>query len=192
MNKAVVIIGFLVVSCICFMLMIMGVGVYLYKANEQVNNVSTFQECVDAGNPVMLSYPTQCITPDGKSFTEDIYNDDAGEGCVDACGNGICDTEICFTPDCPCYETSFSCPIDCSESDDADLNGPSNSDSTDDDPVVGMPNPASEYCVENGGTSKTESSQGGERGICVFNDGSQCDEWEFMLGMCMKGQSLGE
>lgn len=32
--------------------------------------ISNFQECVDAGNPVMESYPRQCRTDDGKTYTE--------------------------------------------------------------------------------------------------------------------------
>lgn len=37
--------------------------------------VSSFQECVDAGYPVMESYPRQCRTPDGELFIEDIGNE---------------------------------------------------------------------------------------------------------------------
>ncbi len=40
------------------------------SGNAQVTN---FEECVAAGNPVMESYPRQCAT-DGQSFTEDIGN----------------------------------------------------------------------------------------------------------------------
>jgi glyoxylase-like metal-dependent hydrolase (beta-lactamase superfamily II) len=32
--------------------------------------ITNFEECVDAGNPVMESYPRQCRTEDGKNFTE--------------------------------------------------------------------------------------------------------------------------
>lgn len=35
--------------------------------------ISSFEECVSAGNPVMESYPRQC-SADGKSFTENIGN----------------------------------------------------------------------------------------------------------------------
>ncbi|MDP3953904.1 MAG: Gmad2 immunoglobulin-like domain-containing protein [bacterium] len=38
-------------------------------------SVNTFEECVSAGYPVMESYPRQCKTPDGKTFTEDIGNE---------------------------------------------------------------------------------------------------------------------
>jgi hypothetical protein len=32
--------------------------------------VTTFEECVQAGYPVGESYPPQCWTPDGKHFVE--------------------------------------------------------------------------------------------------------------------------
>lgn len=37
--------------------------------------VNSFEECVSAGYPVLESYPRQCKTPDGKTFTEDIGNE---------------------------------------------------------------------------------------------------------------------
>lgn len=35
-------------------------------------HVTSFEECADAGNPVMESYPRQCTTPEGVHFTENI------------------------------------------------------------------------------------------------------------------------
>jgi hypothetical protein len=37
--------------------------------------VSSFEECQAAGYPVLESYPAQCKTPDGKTFTQDIGNE---------------------------------------------------------------------------------------------------------------------
>ena len=37
--------------------------------------VTSFDECVKAGNPVMESYPRRCMTSDGKSFTESVGNE---------------------------------------------------------------------------------------------------------------------
>jgi len=34
--------------------------------------ISSFEECVEAGYPVMESYPRQCRTPDGRTFVEEI------------------------------------------------------------------------------------------------------------------------
>jgi len=36
--------------------------------------IASFEDCVAAGFPVEESYPRQCRTPDGQSFTEDIGN----------------------------------------------------------------------------------------------------------------------
>ncbi|QIO05002.1 putative hemolysin [Acinetobacter shaoyimingii] len=47
-------------------------------------------------------------------------------------------------------------------------------------PRIGMPNPASAYCVEQGGTlSIKKDADGGERGICTLANGQQVDEWDF-------------
>ena len=47
-----------------------------YKGAEEPDiTVSNFEECVAQGYPVMQSYPRQCRTPDGKTFTEDIGNE---------------------------------------------------------------------------------------------------------------------
>ena len=46
--------------------------------------------------------------------------------------------------------------------------------------MIGMANPASVYCVEQGGESITKQNKdGSEYGICKFNDGKEVDEWEF-------------
>lgn len=49
---------------------------------------------------------------------------------------------------------------------------------------VGMPNPASVFCEENGGTLEIRQVEGGEAGYCKFADGSECEEWAFMRGEC--------
>lgn len=36
------------------------------------SKVNNFQECVNAGYPVMESHPRQCKTPDGRTFVEDV------------------------------------------------------------------------------------------------------------------------
>ncbi len=56
-------------------------------------------------------------------------------------------------------------------------------------PKAGLANPASVNCADKGGQLKIEKdAQGGEFGICVFPDGSQCEEWAFMRGECKPGQ----
>jgi putative hemolysin len=54
-----------------------------------------------------------------------------------------------------------------------------------------LPNPASVYCEEQGGTLEIRDEEGGQVGYCLFDDGSECEEWAFMRGECSPGQSLG-
>ncbi|MGB1253847.1 MAG: DUF6438 domain-containing protein, partial [Candidatus Promineifilaceae bacterium] len=51
--------------------------------------------------------------------------------------------------------------------------------------TVGMPNPASTFCVEQGGTLEMRTDEAGNSvGICVFPDGSECEEWAYFNGEC--------
>jgi len=43
----------------------------LLRVSQEQDTVSSFQECADAGNPIMTSHPRQCRTPDGRHFVED-------------------------------------------------------------------------------------------------------------------------
>ncbi|MCB5363360.1 DUF333 domain-containing protein [Pusillimonas sp. CC-YST705] len=49
------------------------------------------------------------------------------------------------------------------------------------DPVLtlGLPNPASVYCIERGGTLDIKESPQGDVTTCVLSDGTRVDEWEF-------------
>jgi len=52
-------------------------------------------------------------------------------------------------------------------------------------PSAGLPNPASLYCQEQGYTVEIRTDDsGGQYGVCVFPDGSECDEWAFYRGEC--------
>jgi uncharacterized protein len=50
-----------------------------------------------------------------------------------------------------------------------------------------MPNPASVNCVDKGGTRETMQEPAGEFSVCVFADGSRCEEWRFFRGECVPG-----
>jgi putative hemolysin len=52
-------------------------------------------------------------------------------------------------------------------------------------PQEGMPNPASVYCEQNGNQLEIRTAaDGSQNGICVFPDGSACDEWAYYRGEC--------
>ena len=46
-------------------------------------------------------------------------------------------------------------------------------------PMIGMSNPASVYCVEQGGESILVRSKKGDFGICKLKDGTAVEEWEY-------------
>ena len=49
-------------------------------------------------------------------------------------------------------------------------------------------NPASENCVKQGGTvSIQKRGDGGEYGVCLFEDNLQCEEWAMFRGECPVG-----
>ena len=56
------------------------------------------------------------------------------------------------------------------------------------DDRTGMPNPASVYCEEQGGTLELRDTDEGQIGICVFDDGSECEEWAFYRDECGPGE----
>jgi putative hemolysin len=50
---------------------------------------------------------------------------------------------------------------------------------------AGMPNPASVYCEQEGNTLEIHTAaDGSQSGVCVFPDGSTCDEWAYFRGEC--------
>ena len=51
-----------------------------------------------------------------------------------------------------------------------------------------LANPAAVYCEEQEGITENKTFKSGERGFCIFPDGSQCDEWDLYRGDCTKGQ----
>ena len=52
------------------------------------------------------------------------------------------------------------------------------------DPFIGMPNPASFYCQEMGYELEMRETDQGTEGICIFPNGAECEEWEFLAGGC--------
>jgi hypothetical protein len=48
-----------------------------------------------------------------------------------------------------------------------------------------MPNPASVFCEQNGNKLEIHTADdGSQSGVCVFPDGSTCDEWAYFKGEC--------
>jgi putative hemolysin len=52
-------------------------------------------------------------------------------------------------------------------------------------PQANMPNPASVYCTQNGNKLEIRTAaDGSQSGVCVFPDGSRCEEWAYYRGEC--------
>lgn len=52
-------------------------------------------------------------------------------------------------------------------------------------PKEDMANPASVYCEQNGKTLEIHTADdGSQSGVCIFPDGSTCDEWAYFRGEC--------
>lgn len=57
-----------------------------------------------------------------------------------------------------------------------------------DQPSSRLANPASVRCAESGGSVRIERlPDGGQYGVCVFDDNRQCEEWALFRGDCPAG-----
>ncbi|MGE5376668.1 MAG: DUF333 domain-containing protein, partial [Bacteroidota bacterium] len=55
-----------------------------------------------------------------------------------------------------------------------------------DTPQADMPNPASVYCEQRGNRLEIRpATDGSQSGVCIFPDGSECDEWAYFRGECL-------
>jgi putative hemolysin len=53
---------------------------------------------------------------------------------------------------------------------------------------AGLTNPASANCIAEGGELRIETAgDGGQYGVCLFEDNRQCEEWALLRGACPVG-----
>lgn len=201
--------------------------------------VSSFKECIDKGYPVMESYPRQCRTPDGKTFTGDIGNElekidiirvnsprpnevvksplkiegeargywffeaDFPVKLVDENGNELgaaiaTAKSEWMTEDFVPFEAVLNFNVLAADKGTLILekDNPSglleNADElrvpVDFNGVSQLPNPASVYCKEQGGVLEHRMVEAGQKGFCIFDDGSECGQWDFFRRECKKGK----
>lgn len=67
------------------LLALLGVFAFINQKNTQGNNVASdvinnFEECAEAGYPIMESYPEQCKTPDGRTFAREVKSSEYNFG----------------------------------------------------------------------------------------------------------------
>jgi putative hemolysin len=55
------------------------------------------------------------------------------------------------------------------------------------DEMIGLANPASVFCEEQGGALEIREDVNGTYGVCIFPDGSECEEWAYFRGECQPG-----
>lgn len=65
---------FLFIIAVIFIITV-GYLIWLQLNKETPKLVTNFAECVVEGNPVMESYPSQCISQEGDHFVENIGNE---------------------------------------------------------------------------------------------------------------------
>ncbi len=52
------------------------------------------------------------------------------------------------------------------------------------DDNVQIANPASTFCIENGGTLDIKDGDDGQYGVCTISNGQECEEWAYFRGEC--------
>jgi hypothetical protein len=60
-----------------------AVFAFFDNAKAPESEITSYEECVAAGYPIMKSNPAQCRVSDGRTFTESALNQDSeGELCI--------------------------------------------------------------------------------------------------------------
>jgi hypothetical protein len=54
-------------------------------------------------------------------------------------------------------------------------------------PAAQLANPASVNCEKQGGKLEIRTEAAGQFGVCVFADGTRCEEWRLFRGECKPG-----
>jgi hypothetical protein len=65
MNKTFSTKLYVILSVILALIVVFGLTKKYIPIKKEISVISSFQECKDAGYPIMESYPEQCATPDG-------------------------------------------------------------------------------------------------------------------------------
>ncbi len=101
--QMVKIIGLLFLAAIlCIIALILIRVTPRIQLSEPMVLISTFEECVAAGNPVMESYPRQCRSQAGAIFIEEIpqHNmNESGTVVSNTCAIAGCSGQLCVNAD---------------------------------------------------------------------------------------------
>lgn len=96
-----------------FILMIVGIlflaSIILLLDNNNTALIDNFEECVAAGYPVLESYPEQCRTRDGRTFTKDISEELQQSPCyIGGCSSQVCSDQKNIITTCE-YKEEYAC-----------------------------------------------------------------------------------
>lgn len=70
----------LILILVFAVLLILTVASVIYFKNQRkIKSINSFEECAAAGYPILESYPEQCMTPDGRSFTRILSKSEQGK-----------------------------------------------------------------------------------------------------------------
>ncbi len=62
------------IATICLVVLIVIAVILIFDIDRpsppSYASIASFEECVAAGYPIIESYPPQCTTPDGRTFTQ--------------------------------------------------------------------------------------------------------------------------
>ncbi|MCB0338395.1 MAG: hypothetical protein KDD53_02270 [Bdellovibrionales bacterium] len=91
------------------------------SAASTAQEITDYDSCVKAGNPVLRMLPPACRAADGTVYRKegldllDLTASQSQSLCVESCGDGECQEIVCQGTGCPCAETVDSCPEDCGQ-----------------------------------------------------------------------------
>lgn len=59
----------IIIAAVILVILLAGAAAYLFFFKKTIN-ITSYDDCIAAGNPQMDSFPPQCLTPNGKHFTD--------------------------------------------------------------------------------------------------------------------------
>ncbi len=140
--------------------------------------------------------------PDDESYCNQYAPEDCPQNCV------VCPPcEVCSSIQCRAQEscvamgfgkdwykenvTPIQPSVNNGDNNGKLINGNAGIDINDNQELnIGMANSASVYCVGQGGKLEIREGEGGQYGVCVMPDGTECDEWEFFRTKVCGGASM--
>lgn len=82
-------------------LILLLIGIILISGCvRQTAEINSFDDCANAGYPILESYPRQCKTPDGRTFTEKLTPEEESNEYYGTSTFGDCKNNDCYISGC--------------------------------------------------------------------------------------------